>query len=340
MGTLLDGQFGFKKEATAGTGVTVDRFLEVLPDSTHKPDPMFLQGQGLRVSSVFPRGARRLPGRGKGDITIKCELTSKGLGTLLELAAGTSSSTIVSGSTYQQLHTPVLTGTVLPTATLQFGVPRADASGTVVAYTYTYCVNKGGKIEFPVDGVPTIEMSFWAGGFSSSQNSGTALASASYAATPTLFNTASAVTTLGGALTVPTTTALASGGTPDVTTRSWSFEWDNGINERPRLGGWQTPTVGARSAKLTIQQDSTAATLETAFMAQTGTSFTGYVTGGALSTGTERFEVDIPQMFVTDHDMAQLTSGDGPVPSITFDVTDNLTDKAWYFVTRTADTAL
>lgn len=340
MGTLLDGQVGFKKETTFGTGVTVDRFPEVLADSTHKPDAMFIQGMGLRVSSQFPRGARRLAGRGKGDLTLKLELQSKGLGTLLELLCGSSTSTNVSGATYQQLHTTTMTGTVLPSATIQFGTPRADSSGTVVAHTYTGCVAKSFKIEFPTDGIPTLEVNFWASSYASSQNSGTALASASYATTPTQFSTVAAVTTLGGALTVATTTALASGGTSDTTIRSWSFEVDNGINERPRLGGWQVPTVGQRSAKLTIAQDSTAATLETAFMAQTGTSFTGYCTGAALSTGTERFEVDIPQMFVTDHDFAQLTTGDGPVPSITFDVTDNLTDKPWYVVTRTADTAL
>lgn len=340
MGTLLDGQLGFKKETTFNTGVTVDRFLEVLADSTHKPDAMPLQGTGLRVAGVFPRGARRLPGRGKGDLTVKVELQSKGFGTLLELLTGTSTSTLVSGSTFQQVHTPVLTGTVLPTATIQFGVPRADASGTVVAYTYTGCVAKSWKIEFPTDGVPTLEANFWAGGFSSSQNSGTALATASYAATSTLFSTVAASTTLGGALTVPTSTALASGGTVDTTIRSWTLEVDNGINERPRLGGWQVPTVGARTAKLTIQQDSTAATLETAYMAQTGTSFTGFTTGAALSTGTERFEVDVPQMFVAEHDFAQLTNGEGPIPAVTFDLTDNLTDRAFYLVTRTADTAL
>ena len=340
MGTLLDGQLGFKKESTFNTGVTVDRFLEVLSDSTHKPDAMFLQGEGLRVSSAHPRGARRGAGRGKGDIVLKAELQSKGFGTLLELATGTSTSTNVSGSTYQQKHTPVTTVPLLPSATIQFGTPRLDSSGTVVAHTYTGCVAKSGKISFPLDGKPTIEVAFWAAAYSSSQNSGTALASASYATTPTQFSTVAAVTTLGGSLTVATTTALASGGTSDTTTRSWDFEWETGINERPRLGGWNVPSIGARSAKLTIQQDSTAATLETAYMAQTGTSFTGYCVGAALSTGTERFEVDIPQMFVTEHDFAQMTSGEGSIPSITFDVTDNLTDAPWYVITRTADSAL
>ena len=74
-GTLLDGQFGFKKETTFATPVTVDRFLEVLADGTsHKPDAMPIQGEGLRVSARFDRGARLLPGRGKGEITVKAEL--------------------------------------------------------------------------------------------------------------------------------------------------------------------------------------------------------------------------------------------------------------------------
>ena len=175
-GTLLDGQFGFKKETTFGTGVTVDRFLEVLADGTsHKPDAMPIQGEGLRVNGRFDRSARLTSGRGKGEVTVKAEIFSKGFGTLWELCVGTSVSNNVSGSTYQQLHTPVITGTVYPSATVQLGTPITTSSGSVTAHTYAGCVVKSWTLEFPADGIPTLTVNFWA----ASYTSGTGLASAS-----------------------------------------------------------------------------------------------------------------------------------------------------------------
>lgn len=340
MGTLLDGQLAFKKESTFATPVTPDRFPEVLADSTHKPDAMTIQGMGLRVSSVFPRGARRLPGRGKGDLTIKAEVQSKGFGTLFELLAGTSASSNVSGATYQQWHRPILTGTVLPSATIQFGTPRSDSSGTVAAHTYAGCVCKSWELEAVADnpGFLMLTASFWAASYTSA----TGLASASYVSSPYTFNTVAHTTKIGGTYTVPTSTALTT--TSSMTTvtnvRSWKLSVDNGINERPRLGGWQVPTVGARTATLEISHDSDLATYETAYMAQTGTPFFAQMTGGSLSTGSETFELLVPSMFIDDNDFAQLTTGDGPVSSVKYQVMDNLTDAPFYLVQRTSDTTL
>lgn len=339
MGTLLDGQVGFKKESTFATGVTVTKFLEPMADgSSHKPDAMPINGNGLRVSSRFQRSARILPGRGKGDLSLKCSLQSLGFGALFELCVGTSVSTNVSGATYQQKHTPAITGTVLPSATLQFGTPRADSSGTVAAHTYAGCVVKSYELDFPLDDIPTLSVDFWA----SSYTSATGLATASYSSSPTLYSTVAATTKLGGTYTVPTTTALAvtSSMTTVTNVRAWTLSVDNGINERPRLGGWQVPTVGKPTATLKITQDSDAATLETAYLAQTTNPFFAQVTGAALSTGNETFEVLVPACYITDHDFAQMTNGEGPIPSITLQASDNLTDAVFYVTQRTSDAAL
>ena len=84
MATLIDGQVGIKKETTYGTPVTVDRFYEVLPDSTHDFDPMRIEGEGLKVGATHKRADRAVAGVGKGELTIKVELISKSLGVLLE----------------------------------------------------------------------------------------------------------------------------------------------------------------------------------------------------------------------------------------------------------------
>ena len=338
MATLLDGQVGFLKESVYNTPVTVTRFLEVLEESKHNLDPMPIQGLGLRVGSRYIRTARRLAGTGRGDLTLKAEITSKGFGTLFELVSGTSTSTLVSGSTFQQVFTPVITGTVMPSSTIQFGIPRLDSGGTVDAYTYSGCVAKSFEIDATSDGTVTISVDFW----SAAVATATGLATASYPTTPTLYTdgASDAGATFGGTLTTPTTVALASGGTTSANIRSWQLSVDLGLNERPKLGGWNQPSAGMQSAKLKLVQDYDATTTRALQISQAPTSFTGFYTGGALSTGTERFEVDIPAMIVDDGSFGQLTAGDGSIPDVSFTVGDNLTDKPWYAVFRTADATL
>jgi hypothetical protein len=337
MATLLDAQVGFKKQTAFGTPIVVDRFIEALADTKHSFDPMVIQGMGLRVSSRYARSARRLAGTGRGEVSLKMELTSKGLGTLLELIAGTSESTLVSGTTFQQRHRPVLATPFMPVATIQLGIPRTDASGTVDAYTYSDCAVKSFSIDVPDnENPPTLEAVFWA----ASVATATALASASYVTTPTLFSPTTGVTTLGGTLTAPTATALATGGTAATNIRGWTLDVDLGLVERPRVGGWQRPPVGAPKAVLKVKQDYDATTARDAMLAQALTSFSGSFTGGALSAGTERIELDIPTMAIDQDAFPDLTNGDGSIPEITYSVLDNLTDDEWYIVTRTADNAL
>jgi hypothetical protein len=338
MATLLDGQVGLKKETTFGTPVTVDRFHEVLADTEHNWDPMRITGAGLRVGSSVVRVARIVAGVGKGEITLKAELYSKGGGVLLESICGTITHTLVSGSTFQQRGTPVLTGTVRPSYTIQVGAPRSDVGGTVDAHTYAGCTAMDFEIDAPDGGIPTISVTYW----SPSLATGTALATAAYAVTPTVYasGSGSAGTTLGGALTVPTTVALESGGTVVTNIRSWTFTGDVAGNERPRLGGWQQPTAGAPTYTLKVVQDYDSTTLRALQISQGSTSFTGFYTGAALSTGTERFGLVVPAMVLDDGAFGQITGGEGSIPEMTFTVGDNLTDAPWYLVMRTSDAAL
>ncbi len=338
MATLLDGQVGMKKETTYGTAVTVDRFYEALADSTHNFTPEPYQGMGLRVGSVHRRTARRGAGVPKGEVTIVTELFSKGMGVLLEAICGSIAITNVSGSTYQIRGLSDFTSTVRPSYTIQFGVPRSDASGTVDPYTYEGCVATAFEIDAPERGVPTLSVTFW----SENMATATALATASYASSPTLFSASAAAagTTFGGSLTVPTTSALESGGTASTNIRSWRLSADLLINERPNIGGWQRPTAGGVATTLTVVQDYDATTTRALQISQGATSFTGYFTGAALDTGTERFGVVIPAMQLDDGSFGQITAGEGSIPEVTFSVGDNLTDEPWYIVMRTADTSL
>lgn len=339
MATLLDGQYGMKKETTYGTPVTVDRFYEVLADSSHNFDKMPIRGEGLKVGSNGPRVDRSVAGVGKGTITVKANILSKTFGVLLEAISGTAVSTLVSASTYQQRGIATTTTPYArPSYTIQFGVPRSDASGTVDAYTYAGCVATAFEIDAPARSAPTLSVTFWA----KSLATATALATASYATSATMFtdSASTAGATFGGALTMPTTTALVSGGTAASNIRSWTFTGDLGVNERPALGSWQQPTFGKASYSLKFAQDYDATTTRALQLAETSTSFTGYFTGAALSTGTERFELAIPAMLLDDGSLGQVTAGDGSIPEPSFTVAENGTDPMWALVFRTADTAL
>ena len=336
MATLYHGQVGMKKETTYGTGVTVDRFYEILPDSSHDFDPEIIQGVGLRTGDGHRLSARRTPGTGKGDLTVKVEVISKSFGVLLESFAPAIAINNVTGSMYQIRALSTGTTTLSNSYTIQVGVP--DMTGTVRPYTYAGCVAKSFEIDAPSRGVPTLSVSFWA----SSVTTGTALATASYASSPTIFTDQSgkAGVTLGGALTVPTTTALESGGTANTNVRSWTLSGDLGINERPKVGGWQQPTLGRPSTQLKVDQDFDALTTSALVTSQGTTSFTGYFTGAQISSTDERFGVVVPTAQLTPGAFGQLTDGEGSVPSLTFDVQNNGTDAAWYVVARTGDTAL
>lgn len=337
MATLLDGQVGIKKETTFGTAVTVDRFYEVLADSTHNFNPAVLQGAGLRVGGVHPRSGRRSAGVGSGEVTVKVECTSKGMGVLLESICGSYTVTLDASATYQGRGLSDVTGTMRPSYTIQFGVPRSDSSGTVDPYTYAGCVATSFEIDAPERGIPTLSVTFWA----QTVTTATSLATASYATTPTLFGDQSgkAGTTLGGTITVPTATVVESGGTSATNIRSWRLSGDLMPNERPRLGGWQRPTTGGGNTTLTVVQDYDALTLQALQTAQTATSFTGYFTGAALGSGDERFGVVIPTMMVDDGSFGQITAGEGSIPEVSFTVLDDGTKEPWYLVYRTADTA-
>ena len=114
------------------------------------------QGAGIRVGSKVARsGRRRHETQAKGDLTV--ELTSKGLGTLLQTCFGTGVSTLVSGSTYQQNFT-LGTGATPPSMTVQKGLVRAD--GTVDPYTYNGGVVDSFEIDCPQGDIAKLKASF------------------------------------------------------------------------------------------------------------------------------------------------------------------------------------
>ena len=137
MTTFQDCSIGLSKESTYGTAVTVARFLEFTDESLDYSKNV-VQGEGLRVGSRVARSARRVvtTSDAGGDLSMEC--LSKGMGLVWEQCMGTGVSTLVSGSTYQQVFTLADT---MPSATCT----RRVTSSPQVGLTWWTSASKGSR---------------------------------------------------------------------------------------------------------------------------------------------------------------------------------------------------
>jgi hypothetical protein len=338
MGNRMDNQIGLLKESVFGTPVTPTRFYPYLDGTDGQLDTRQRQGQSIFVSSKRGwKGSRRVLPKPQGVITIKTELASRQGGALLELACGVSVSTLISGTSYLQTHKTSVTGTVLPSATIQLGKVRND--GTVDAETYAGCTAVSWEIECPEDGIITISVTFDA----LSMTTATGLATASYTAGAFLFDHSQGVATVGGSVTWPTTTALATGGTAFLNFRSWKLALDQNAD----IGRWvmttagrNQPTVGMLTPEFTADAEYNDTTLRTSYLAGTAVPVViTHTTPEVLSTGFSQFQLGIPQLFLKSPILPPMND-ETAVVGISGDVTNDDTNELFYLAYRTADTTL
>lgn len=336
MANLIDNQIGMLKETTFNTPVTPNRFYPYLDGSAADWNTRQRQGQSVFVGSKRGwRGDRRVVPIGQGVITIKTELASRQGGVLLEACHGVSTNTLVSGTTYQQVHTTGITGTVLPSYTIQFGKVRND--GTVDAETYSGCTAVSFEIECPEDGILTISVTFDARSFTT----GTALAVANYTSGAYLFDASQGSATVGGALTVPTTTVLGSTATAFGNFRSWKLTCDQSADiARWVLGSRNQPTVGILSPVFSGEAEYNDTALRTLYLAGTGVPLSiTHTTAEILSAGFSQFQLVIPQLYLSAPILPPV-GVETAVVAVTGDVTFDGTNELFYTVARTAGTTL
>lgn len=162
-------------------------------------------------------------------------------------------------------------------------------------------------------------------------------------ANPTLANIV-----LGGTMTVPTTTALASitGGVTALAVKSWNVKLDNGVTAREALGTRNQPTTGSRSGTIdmTVEYDATTGTyLETAMINKTPLPvLLSAQTGESLgASGYATFQLAIPSAAIDSGAIPQPTSGGVATTTIKWSILDGEVAAAQlYGVLRTADLAL
>ena len=333
MTTFQDCSVGVAKESTYGTAVTVTRFLEFTSE-TFDYSKNVVQGEGLRVGSRVARSGRRVVATSEagGDLTFEC--LSKGQGLLWEAMMGSGASTLVSGSTYQQVFT---LGDTLPSLTTQKGIPRVD--GTVDPYTFSGTQCDSFELSFGNAEIATVTSTWNARDVTTA----TAYATPSYAASPNLYHFANgAITT--GTLTAPTATTLASSITAVANIRSGTIQVNhNPANDRYNFGAAgkkAKPAVGLREITGTLEVEYDSATFRDAVLNETPMSLVVTYTGGSLSAGTETLQVVLPEIKL-DGKLPTSNGGELITVGMEFTVLDNLTAaQPLWVVTRTADTAL
>lgn len=341
MTTLQDGQIGFKKETTFKTYATPDTFLEVVSEDLEYV-PTRVKGDGLRSGRRMGRSDRHILARKEVNGSFTTEATSKLLGKLFEACfGGTGTSTLINGTSYQQLFTPTTTDP-LNSYTIQVGVPPVGG-GSVLPHNFLGCVFTGFEFTLPEQGPATIKWNVAGSDFETS----TALATASYPAAYDIFGNIHATMTLAGSVTVPTTTALATGGTATTIVRDFSLTYGNEVDG----GGFNIGGAGARTRKpalglrvgtgsFTAEFDS--ATVRDYFVNNTGVAITLRLQTATAISGSNypTLEFTLPICHLSG-ETPKLNAGDVTTITADFEVFDGgVAAHPVYVAIVTAETAI
>lgn len=335
----LGSSLGVGVETTAGTAVSLTRWLEYNSESLHL-EKNVVQGAGLRGSGLFARAARRAYTTRTATGTVEMDCATRGLGPILQqIMGGTSTSTLISGSSYQQVHQPG--SMVNRSLTVQKLVP--NAAGTLVPFTY-----RGAKItdyEFSceVGGILTLSVTFDAW----DESTATAAGTPSYTSTD-VFHFAQGTLKLGGTASTASNVVSVSGGTTVASVKGITvsgsnplatdryFLGSNGIKAEQLENDWRT-VGGSMDAEFVSQ-----AALYDAFAADTAMSLQLSFVGTTAISGANypTMEITIPSIRLEGSATPQVGGPDVIDMSVDFTGLDDGTNAAWQIRTVTADTAL
>jgi len=334
IGAGLSAQIGVAKEVTVGTIVTPSRFYEFGSESLSLQKSI-VQGQGLRAGIQYARRSRRAYTTKSAGGDVSLDVSTRGMGLLFQQMLGSSTSALLSGSTYRQIHTPGnLTGMSM---TVQKGVPQTD--GTVKPFTYNGCKVTGWELACAVGGFLTLSLTLDAW----NETTATPLATAAYTDS-NVFHFAQGTLYLGG--TVSTSSGLASvaGGSAVATVKSATvtgsnplktdrFFFGSGVKAEQLENDYRT-VGGSLTAEFTDQ-----ATIYDVFAADGAVALRLNFVGADAGGVTPRLEVLIPSISF-DGESPQVGGPDVVELSAGFSGLYDGTNATVQVVYETADTEL
>lgn len=338
VGAGIGASLGWARETTPGTIVTPSRWGE-FNSETLACEKVVVQGQGLRGGGLYPRTARRVVvGRNAGG-DINLDVATNGMGLLLEsMLGGTSTSAVVSGTAYQQVHQP---GAAVKTLTIQKLVPEM-VTGTLKPFTYNGCKVTSWTINFAKDAIVTLSITVDAWDEVTTTSAGTP----SYSSTTNVFHFGQAALLIGGTASTTSGLVSVSGGTAIAGITGGSITGSTGIrtgSENRYLNGkidqGQNDWRGVSgSLSLDFINESDVVDL---YEADTGATLRLTFTGTTAITGAVYpvFEVLIPRIFFGGE--TPQVSGPGVI-SLTAPFTggDDGTNAALQIRTVTSDNAV
>lgn len=271
MTTQLDSSIGVKREGSYGTTGVPDHFPEFLTESLEWK-ATFVQGHGFRAGSRVPRAERRVLGKNWGEGDIEIEVAARGVGIFLEAWLGSSTSTAVSGGPAYQQNFTLGTTDPINSYTIQKGIPLLGG-GAAQPFTLSGAVCTKGDLTSAQGEILKLKTSWNA----QKVDNTTSYAAPSYVASNELFYFTEASLAIGGTVTAPTSTTLATGGTSAGNVVDFSLSIDHKLNvDGFTYGGAgkqsRRPVLGeaAITGKITAEFDST--TLVNAYLNQTNLS--------------------------------------------------------------------
>lgn len=293
-GSGLDAQLGFGQETAWGTGVTPTRFLE-FNSETLKKDVTWLEPNALRVGTKYKRASRIRQARTAISGDVAFDVATLGMGMLVKnmLASSVTSTTVVSGSAYKQVHTPGdFRGQGL---TVQVGRPEAS-TGTVRPFTFAGC--KVSKWDFSLKDNDTPNLKLTVDG--RSEATATALTAASFLTGTTTYDFSQATLKLGGTATTASGETTIAGGVAvatiikDITISGAAplanarFGLGNAGLKSEQLENGIPTVTGKLSAEFSKAE------LYDVFAANTTTALQLDLTGAAIGASTYLFSFIIP----------------------------------------------
>lgn len=291
----LGASLGIATESVVGTIVSPTRWLEFNSESLSLQKTV-LQGMGLRGGGLYARGSRRVVTGRHAAGSIELDLATNGMGMLFRQMLGSSTSSLVSGSAYEQIHVPgSLDGKSL---TIQKLVP--NRSGVIVPFTYNGAKITDWSIDCAVGEIARLTVTVDA----KDETTGTAAGTPSYSASTSVFHFRQGSIFLGGTASTTSGETSVAGGTEVGSIRSVSVGGSNGLTtgeDNHRFGSTTIEQAQAdyRTISGSLEADFVdAASVYDVFSADTGTSLVLSFEGTTAISGSvyPTLEIIVPDV--------------------------------------------
>lgn len=334
----LGASLGIAAESTVGTIVSPTRWLEFNSESLSL-EKSVVQGGGLRGGGLVARSSRRAyTGRNAGG-DIELDVATRGMGLLFKNMMGSSTSALVSGSAYQQVHTPgLLAGTSF---TAQKLVPRTS-DGTLVPFTYNGCKITAWEMSCEVGGILTLSVTIDAWDETTATSAGTPTYTAA-----SVFHFRQGAITIGGTASTTSGVVSVAGGTTVGVVRSASVRGENPMttgSDNQRFGAVKVEqnenAIRTYGGALELDFLSAAAMYD-AYAADTGVALTLTFTGTTAISGSvyPTLEVVMPVIYL-DGETPQVGGEDEITTASDFSALDDSTNVACQIRYVTADSSI